>query len=145
MERKYQKAITLSTVAIVVSCFVLVLFVGYLLSNHFIRKGFLQRFKKKKQMPDKFDVEASKNGYKADGLKLDMPSAQAQVPVLPRSASPSHCPVTPATTSTPLSRPRHPSEDATLEYAYDNPALAPSPVLDKDVPQEVPARKESSF
>lgn len=35
------------------------------------------------------------------------------------------------TTMTPLSR-RHPSEDTTLEYAYDNPTLAYSPVFTKN-------------
>lgn len=33
---------------------------------------------------------------------------------------------TPNTTTTSLSR-RHPSEDTTLDYAYDNPAMTPSP------------------
>ncbi|KAL1116801.1 hypothetical protein AAG570_005271, partial [Ranatra chinensis] len=34
------------------------------------------------------------------------------------------------TATTPIST-RHPSEDATLEFAYDNPALTPSPVLNQ--------------
>ena len=46
---------------------------------------------------------------------------------------------TPNTTSTTLSR-RHPSEDTTLDYAYDNPAMTPSP----EVVQHR-TKRESSF
>ncbi|KAK9293676.1 hypothetical protein QLX08_011422 [Tetragonisca angustula] len=46
---------------------------------------------------------------------------------------------TPNTTTTTLSR-RHPSEDTTLDYAYDNPAMTPSP----EVVQHR-TKRESSF
>nr|CAD7577411.1 unnamed protein product [Timema californicum] len=99
-------------------------------------------------------------GYRTEGLKLEMPPPQDTS--VPRSVSPSQYPTTPATastplsrhhnhhtphTSTPLSRPRHPTEDATLDYAYDNPALSSSsPVLDKQgVGSGVVPRQESSF
>lgn len=44
----------------------------------------------------------------------------------PAPESEQGCPQSAMTTTTPLST-RHPSEDNTLEYAYDNPALTPSP------------------
>lgn len=47
--------------------------------------------------------------------------------------------VTPNTTSTSLSR-RHPSEDTTLDYAYDNPAMTPSPES-----VQLRTKRESSF
>ncbi|XP_049810126.1 uncharacterized protein LOC126253075 [Schistocerca nitens] len=57
--------------------------------------------------------------------------------------------ITPATMSTPLSTrpPRHPSEDATLEHAYDNHGLSRSSenVLDESVSPNVSRAKESSF
>lgn len=85
-----------------------------------------------------------KVSYKTEPLKLDM---SATVP--PPSTNTAPPPVTPATTSTPLSsRPRYPKEDPTLEYgAYDNPALAPSPVFENSQPETTPVarRQESSF
>jgi len=42
------------------------------------------------------------------------------------------------TTTTPISTRRHPCEDATLEFAYDNAGLTPSPILN-------PPRHETTF
>lgn len=82
--------------------------------------------------------------YKSEPLKLDV---TATVP--PSCTTTAPPPVTPATTSTPLStRPRYPKEDPTLEYgAYDNPALTPSPVFENNQPETTPVcrRQESSF
>lgn len=89
-------------------------------------------------------TNSGKVNYKAEPLKLDMSAA-----VTPSTTTAAPPPVTPATTSTPLSsRPRYPKEDPTLEYgAYDNPALAPSPVFDNNQPETTPVarRQESSF
>ena len=79
-------------------------------------------------------------------------SLKINIPPAPSTMAPP--PVTPATTSTPLStRPRYPKEDPTLEYAaYDNPALAPSPVLENSkettptaTTTPISRRQESSF
>lgn len=43
-------------------------------------------------------------------------------------------------TTQPLAK-RLPSEDSTLDFIYDNPALAPSPVLDKDKNTSSDSRK----
>lgn len=50
-------------------------------------------------------------------LRLDMPPVQMRSPVT--------APHTPSTASTNLSR--RPTEDSTLDYAYDNPAMASTP------------------
>lgn len=72
---------------------------------------------------------------KQNGLKLAIPTISATV-VAPRSDVGDG---TPNTTSTPLSR-RHPSEDTTLDYAYDNPAMTPSPEA-----VQPRTKRESSF
>ncbi|CAL7952538.1 unnamed protein product [Xylocopa violacea] len=85
-----------------------------------------------------------------NGLKLTMPTISASV-APSRHAEPSSASrnengsgsgidnVTPNTTSTTLSR-RHPSEDTTLDYAYDNPAMTPSPEA-----VQLRPKRESSF
>lgn len=73
------------------------------------------------------DVEAGAN--KQNGLKLTIPSISATVETESKSTENSNSTgnsTSPNTTSTPLSR-RHASEDTTLDYAYDNPAMTPSP------------------
>ncbi|XP_046397898.1 protein grindelwald [Ischnura elegans] len=71
---------------------------------------------------------------------------QPQAPTPTEKAAPSSTPTTaggrsdrtdaysPTTTTTPLSTrpPRYPTEDTTLDYAYDNRALTPSPRFDKE-------------
>ncbi|XP_018315157.1 protein grindelwald isoform X1 [Mycetomoellerius zeteki] len=92
------------------------------------------------------DVEAATN--KQNGLKLTIPSISATVEQESKiennnSSSNSNSNginTTPNTTSTPLSR-RHASEDTTLDYAYDNPAMTPSP----DSAQLKTKARESSF
>lgn len=76
-------------------------------------------------------------------LKLEMPA----VPEMDKGQSPPSA----LTTMTPLST-RHPTEDATLEYAaYDNPTLSHSPIFPKNQPQPTPnttpktTRTETSF
>lgn len=59
-------------------------------------------------------VNNNKDCGGGNGLRVDLP--------------PAGVPPSVATTTTPIST-RHPSEDATLEYAYDNPGMTPSPVL----------------
>ncbi|XP_044017758.1 protein grindelwald isoform X1 [Aphidius gifuensis] len=79
-------------------------------------------------------------------LKLSMPTISASITsptVLTTSSSSSQetnsSNGTPNTTSTPLSK-RHPSEDTTLDYAYDNPAMTPSPET-----VQSRSKRESSF
>ncbi|KYN44686.1 hypothetical protein ALC56_00681 [Trachymyrmex septentrionalis] len=92
------------------------------------------------------DVEAAN---KQNGLKLTIPSISATVEqeskIIENNNSNSNSNsnginTTPNTTSTPLSR-RHASEDTTLDYAYDNPAMTPSP----DSAQLKTKARESSF
>lgn len=81
---------------------------------------------------------------KASGLKLTMPTISASVAPSRHSANGSEGGAgignaTPNTTTTSLSR-RHPSEDTTLDYAYDNPAMTPSPES-----VQLRTKRESSF
>ncbi|EFN70515.1 hypothetical protein EAG_01223 [Camponotus floridanus] len=78
---------------------------------------------------NKDDIEAAVN--KQNVLKLTIPSISATVEPEPKitensSSNSNGNSTTPNTTSTPLSR-RCASEDTTLDYAYDNPAMTPSP------------------
>jgi hypothetical protein len=83
--------------------------------------------------------EASAN--KQNGLKLTIPSISATVETESKSTENSNGNSTsPNTTSTPLSR-RHASEDTTLDYAYDNPAMTPSP----ETAQARTKARESAF
>lgn len=92
------------------------------------------------------DVEAAMN--KQNGLKLTIPSISATVQQESKiennnsnsNSNSNGMNTTPNTTSTPLSR-RHASEDTTLDYAYDNPAMTPSP----DAAQLKTKARESSF
>lgn len=94
------------------------------------------------------DVEAATN--KQNSLKLTIPSISATVEQESKiennnsnsnsSSNSNGNNTTPNTTSTPLSR-RHASEDTTLDYAYDNPAMTPSP----DSAQLKTKARESSF
>ncbi|XP_070153562.1 protein grindelwald [Polyergus mexicanus] len=92
---------------------------------------------------NKDDVEAAVN--KQNDLKLTIPSISATVEpeskITENSSSNSNGnSTTPNTTSTPLSR-RYASEDTTLDYAYDNPAMTPSP----EAAQLRTKARESSF
>ncbi|XP_014250866.1 uncharacterized protein LOC106667425 [Cimex lectularius] len=69
------------------------------------------------------------NNCKEKLAKLDMSSIGSN------TAAPSV--VTGVTTTTPIST-RHPCEDATLEYAYDNQGMTPSPILQEQ-------RNETTF
>ncbi|XP_063223721.1 protein grindelwald [Bacillus rossius redtenbacheri] len=104
-------------------------------------------FKKKEasQNNNKGAEEGARGGYnKSEALKLEMPAPAATSAA--GSVSPSYAgPVSPTTTSTPLSRNRHPSEDATLDYAYDNPVMTPSPVLEQQNVSGGHQNRESSF
>lgn len=80
------------------------------------------------------DVES--NGTKQNGLKINMPTISATVETNRNTGNGDD---TPNTTSTSLSR-RHPSEDTTLDYAYDNPAMTPSPEA-----AQLRTKHESSF
>lgn len=82
------------------------------------------------------DVEAGV--VKQNGLKLSMPTISATVEQEVKSDANSNG-TTPETTSTSLSR-RHPSEDTTLDFAYDNPAMTPSPEA-----AQLRTKRESSF
>lgn len=92
------------------------------------------------------DVEAAVN--KQNGLKLTIPNISATVEQESKiennnsnsNSNSNGINTTPNTTSTPLSR-RHASEDTTLDYAYDNPAMTPSP----DSAQLKTKARESSF
>ncbi|XP_022197615.2 protein grindelwald [Nilaparvata lugens] len=69
----------------------------------------------------------STGGSNEGGLTLKMPSAASMMTL--NSPSPSTVPPSNITTTTPITpiSNRYPSEDATLEYAYDNPVLTPAP------------------
>lgn len=82
------------------------------------------------------DVEAGV--VKQNGLKLAMPTISATVEQEAKSNTNSNG-TTPETTSTFLSR-RYPSEDTTLDFAYDNPAMTPSPEA-----AQLRTKRESSF
>lgn len=83
------------------------------------------------------DIETGTNNVnKHNGLKLSMPTISATIS---SSQETTNSNGTPNTTSTPLSR-RHPSEDTTLDYAYDNPAMTPSPEA-----AQLRTKRESSF
>ncbi|KOC68809.1 hypothetical protein WH47_10797 [Habropoda laboriosa] len=99
-----------------------------------------------KQRRAQNDVESGTS--KHNGLKLTMPTISASVApsrhVENGSATSSGSRsgienATPNTSSTTLSR-RHPSEDTTLDYAYDNPAMTPSPES-----VQLRTKRESSF
>ncbi|PNF32590.1 hypothetical protein B7P43_G00338 [Cryptotermes secundus] len=130
---------------LVISMLVLLVLIGTL------TLFFCDRKRKNKQSPVYIQSNGTNNGkvsYKTEPLKLDMP-ATVPPPSTTTATAPAAAPVTPATTSTPLStRPRYPKEDPTLEYgAYDNPALTPSPVFENNPPETTPVsrRQESSF
>nr|XP_034186781.1 uncharacterized protein LOC117607321 isoform X1 [Osmia lignaria]XP_034186782.1 uncharacterized protein LOC117607321 isoform X1 [Osmia lignaria] len=107
---------------------------------------------------NKVQEDAESGTVKHNGLKLTMPTISASVAPSrepergtgnesgsasgtgSRSGSGSGpCHATPNTTTTSLSG-RHPSEDTTLDYAYDNPAMTPSPET-----AQLRAKRESSF
>jgi len=118
-------------VSLAVSVLVLLLVLGTFLTiwlkyqrMRYCDKGTLK--KKKLETISAICVNEVDNSKK---LKLEMPVAPPSVKDIPPSAM---------TTMTPLST-RHPSEDATLEYAYDNPTLTPSPIIGKNQPAPVPA------
>ncbi|XP_011307162.1 uncharacterized protein grnd [Fopius arisanus] len=138
---------TLIHVSLVISLIsfvgVFCLYLGMILKGKRLRgvwkKFFGTRWTKKKINKIRDDVEAGPPKHQ-NGLKLTMPTISRSV----AAASQGHgtnvsTSSTPNTTSTPLSR-RHPSEDTTLDYAYDNPAMTPSPET-----ATAKSKKESSF
>lgn len=70
-------------------------------------------------------------------VKVTMPTISASVTSSTESSNGNS---TPNTTSTPISR-RFPSEDTTLDFAYDNPAMTPSP----ETIAQAKSKRESSF
>ncbi|XP_024946279.1 protein grindelwald isoform X2 [Cephus cinctus] len=139
-----QKLRTLMKVTLSLCCLMLII-VLYLLSRSLLccsqikkqlRSGWLKRkWVKNATNNNKVQDDAEIGVSKQNGLKLTMPTISgsvAGVQISTDNASPN-------TTSTPLSR-RHPSEDTTLDYAYDNPAMTPSPEA-----AQPRTKRESSF
>ncbi|XP_014484745.1 PREDICTED: uncharacterized protein LOC106749610 [Dinoponera quadriceps] len=93
------------------------------------RKNWAKKTASKNKVQD--DVES--NVTKQNNIKLTMPTISSTVEMSGNNND------TPVTTSTTLSR-RHPSEDTTLDYAYDNPAMTPSPEA-----AQLRTKRESSF
>lgn len=91
-----------------------------------------------KVQDDAVETGVGNNVNKQNGLKLSMPTISATVVASSQNTT-TNSNGTPNTTSTPLSR-RHPSEDTTLDYAYDNPAMTPSPEA-----AQLRTKRESSF
>lgn len=103
----------------------------------FNRNILFQQAANKNKVQD--DVEANAN--KQNGLKLSIPSISATVESESKSSENSKGNnSSPNTTSTPLSR-RCASEDKTLDFSYDNPAMTPSP----EAAQMRTKARESSF
>ncbi|XP_047368474.1 protein grindelwald isoform X1 [Vespa velutina] len=132
--------LTLTCLAIMVIVYLLIrTFVRCNKIGNAIRNVFSKKWVKKATNNNKVqdDVETGGNNVnKQNGLKLSMPTISATVT---SSQDTSNSNGTPNTTSTPLSR-RHPSEDTTLDYAYDNPAMTPSPEA-----AQLRTKRESSF
>uniref|UniRef100_A0A1B6KZE1 TNFR-Cys domain-containing protein n=1 Tax=Graphocephala atropunctata TaxID=36148 RepID=A0A1B6KZE1_9HEMI len=127
-------------VSLAISILVLILVLGAfsIVWLKFIRTKYQgQRSSKKKMESIKAICVNEVDGPKK--LKLQMPVA------VPGSEMKDN-PPSALTTMTPLST-RHPVEDATLEYAYDNPALTHSPTFNKNTPNTTPntTRTETSF
>lgn len=100
-------------------------------NSSYIYCFFNQKVVSNNKVRDDVEVGISKQNV----LKLTMPTISAMVaPSVSTNGN-----STPNTTSTPLSR-RHPTEDKTLDYAYDNPAMTPSP--ESAQPR---TKRESSF
>lgn len=139
---------TLLTVTLTLTCLAIMAIV-YLLIKAFVRWNkigkairdvFSKKWVKKATNNNKVqdDVEAATTNAKQNGLKLSMPTISATVASTTDTTN-GNGNGTPNTTSTPLSR-RHPSEDTTLDYAYDNPAMTPSPEA-----AQLRTKRESSF
>ncbi|KAG8259524.1 uncharacterized protein LOC124360250 [Homalodisca vitripennis] len=127
-------------VSLAISILVLLLVLGafFIVWLKFIRTKYHdQKSSKKKLESIKAICVNDVDGPKK--LKLQMPVA---VPVTDVKDTPPSA----MTTMTPLST-RHPVEDATLEYAYDNPTLTHSPTFGKNTPNTTPnnTRTETSF
>ncbi|XP_015606614.1 protein grindelwald isoform X1 [Cephus cinctus] len=144
LKDEVQKLRTLMKVTLSLCCLMLII-VLYLLSRSLLccsqikkqlRSGWLKRkWVKNATNNNKVQDDAEIGVSKQNGLKLTMPTISgsvAGVQISTDNASPN-------TTSTPLSR-RHPSEDTTLDYAYDNPAMTPSPEA-----AQPRTKRESSF
>ncbi|KAK2583345.1 hypothetical protein KPH14_009343 [Odynerus spinipes] len=131
--------LTLTCLAIIVIVYLLMkAFVRWNKIGSAIRNVFSKKWVKKATNNNKVqdDVEAAATNAKQNGLKLSMPTISATVASTQDTTNSN---ATPNTTSTPLSR-RHPSEDTTLDYAYDNPAMTPSPEA-----AQLRTKRESSF
>ncbi|KAJ9592587.1 hypothetical protein L9F63_015725 [Diploptera punctata] len=134
---KVARLTILVTVALVIQVLLIIVVVALIY--------LMYRYRRNLRPPEYSERNGMQNGKAGGGLKIEMPPPSTTTTVVP--------PVTPATTSTPLStRPRFPREDPTLEYAaYDNPALAPSPVPENKetspstTTTPISRRQESSF
>ncbi|XP_012281003.1 protein grindelwald [Orussus abietinus] len=144
LKAELDKLKTQLKISLTLTCLALVAIL-YLLTRKFTRtklRKFLQKdcFRKKwiKKATNKNKVQNDAEvgvPPKQNGLKLTMPTISGSI-VGPQSTNGD---ATPNTTSTPLSG-RHPSEDTTLDYAYDNPAMTPSPET-----AQTRTKRESSF
>jgi len=120
--RVYFYVVTALVVSLLVLLLVLGAFVTVWLKYQRVRGYSTGAMKKKKVEAMKAVCVNEVDGKKSLKLEMPAPSLENKDP-LPSAM----------TTMTPLST-RHPSEDATLEYAYDNPALTPSPLFGKNHP-----------
>ncbi|XP_012252810.2 protein grindelwald [Athalia rosae] len=150
LKAEVQRLKTLVTITLTLTCISLVGLI-FLLTWKFLwikkirkmvqagwfRKKWIKKATNNNRVQDDAEVGGGgqSNNKQNVGLKLAMPTISGTV-VAPRSNNGDG---TPNTTSTPLSR-RHPSEDTTLDYAYDNPAMTPSPES-----QQPRTKRESSF
>jgi hypothetical protein len=102
-----------------------------------LRKTFGKTWKKKSANSNKIhdDIETGAKKQQKE-LKLTMPTISSTVTT---STSATNGNGSTKTTSTPLSK-RHPSEDTTLDYAYDNPAMSSSPET-----AQTRSKRESAF
>ncbi|XP_015175411.1 PREDICTED: protein grindelwald isoform X2 [Polistes dominula] len=136
--------LTLTCLAIMVIVFLLIkTFIRCDKIGNAIRNVFSKKWVKKATNNNKVQDDVENGNVKnnnpnnnQNNLKLTMPTISATVS---SSEDNSNSNSTPNTTSTPLSR-RHPSEDTTLDYAYDNPAMTPSPEA-----AQLRTKRESSF
>ncbi|KAI4500766.1 hypothetical protein M0802_003977 [Mischocyttarus mexicanus] len=134
--------LTLTCLAImVIVCLLIKAFVQCNEIGNAIRNVFSKKWVKKATNNNKVQDDVESNNIKnpnnnQNNLKLTMPTISATIS---SSENTSNSNSTPNTTSTPLSR-RHPSEDTTLDYAYDNPAMTPSPEA-----AQLRTKRESSF
>ncbi|XP_019887362.1 protein grindelwald isoform X3 [Ooceraea biroi] len=144
--REVERLKIMFTVTTTLTCFSL-LGILYLLGRTLIRwekiqntlrAVFSKNWAKQATGKNKVQNDVETAVIKQNGLKLAMPTISATVEQEAKSNTNSNG-TTPETTSTSLSR-RYPSEDTTLDFAYDNPAMTPSPEA-----AQLRTKRESSF